>query len=174
MRRSARSSGRTPASSDERHGSPMLSSTPMDERTPEQLKHLDFAQSNIARMHNASMSMKRYALAAFALGASLARFLNDPTILGITFLVVVSFYVLDAKYLQSERAFRVIYDGVRMQAPGSTASFELKPNIGSLVPLSELTSWSTCLLYCPILALFALLWIGTDWLQLPSVGTQNG
>ena len=164
----------TPAKSDERHDFFVVSSSPMDERTPEQLKHLDFVQSNIARMHNASTSMKRYALAAFALGAFLARFFNDPTIFGITFLVVVSFCVLDAKYLQSERAFRVIYDCVRMQAPGSKTSFELKPSIGSLVPLSELKSWSTCLLYYPMLVLLALLWIGTDWQQLPSIGTQNG
>ena len=146
----------------------------MGDRTVEQLKHLEFVQTNIARMHNASTSMKRFALAAFALGASLARFLQDPTILGITSLVIASFYVLDSKYLQAEQAFRAIYDCVRGQKPGSSTSFDLTPNIKSIVPVRELKSWSTFLLYGPMLLLLTVLWLSTDWQPLDSVRTNNG
>ena len=141
----------------------VVNSTSMDERTVEQLKHLEFVQANIARMHNASTSMKRFALVTFALGVSLARFLHDPTILGITVIVIASFYVLDSKYLQAENAFRNLYESVRTQRPGTATSFELTPNVPRLIPLPELVSWSTFLLYCPMLLLTALLWIGTDW-----------
>ncbi len=130
----------------------------MVERTAEQLKHLEFAQSNIARMHGASVSMKRFALAAFGIGGSLARVLNEPAILGITFVVVAAFFLIDAKYLQAERAFRTIYDNAREQPPGAPASFELTPAIQGVVPFKEFRSWSTWLLYGPILAILLLLW----------------
>ena len=134
----------------------------MGTRTADQLKHLEFVQANIARMHNASTSMKRFALAAFALGASLARFLQDPTILWVTFFVIASFYVLDSKYLQAEGAFRVLYDCVRCQQPATAASFDLTPDITKIVPVRELKSWSTYLLYGPMLVLLTVLWLRTD------------
>ena len=61
-------------------------------RTAGQLKHLEFAQSNIARTHGAAVSMKRFALAAFGIGGSLARVLNEPAILGFTFVVVAAIF----------------------------------------------------------------------------------
>ena len=143
-------------------------------RTTEQLKHLEFVQQNIARMHNASTYMKRLALVIFVMGASLARFLHDPTILGITSFVIASFYVLDSKYLQAERAFRFLYKDVRNEPAGAAATFDLTPDIKCLVPFCELRSWSTFLLYPPILLLLFLLWVGTDWQAPATLGTNNG
>ena len=133
------------------------------ERTPEQLKHLEFAQANIARMHDAATSMKRFALTAFALGGSLARFLHEPMIVFFTLVVVAGFFVLDAKYLQTEKAFTDIFNRVKDEPVGAAASFDLTPRIPTPVPLRELLSWSTWILYGPIIAILILLWAFVDW-----------
>ena len=131
----------------------------MVERAPEQLKHLEFAQSNIARMHSAAASMKRFALAAFAIGASVARIVDESSIFGITMVVVAAFFLIDAKYLQAERAFRRIYDGIRVLPPDAPATFDLTPASQDVVPFRELGSWSTWLLYGLILAILLGLWL---------------
>lgn len=130
----------------------------MVERTGDQLKYLEFAQANIARLHDAATSMKRFALVAFALGGSLARVLSEPAIFGFTAVVIAAFFLLDAKYLQAERAFRDIYNRVRAEPPGTDASFDLTPAIQHWAPVGELRSWSTWPLYGPILAILLTLW----------------
>ena len=132
-------------------------------RTPEQLKYLEFAQANIARMHDAATSMKRYALAAFALGGSLARFLNEPIIVLFTFVVIAGFFVLDAKYLQTEKAFRDIYNRLKDEPAGTAASFDLTPHVPTMLPIREFASWSTWMLYVPIMAILLLLWGFVEW-----------
>ena len=114
-------------------------------------------------MHTASVSMKRFALSAFVLGVSIARLLREPEIVGITLFAIAAFYVLDAKYLQAERAFRVIYDDIRSQPPGGPASFDLTPARPHLVPWREFRSWSTILLYLPMLAILVAMWLRADW-----------
>ena len=131
----------------------------MVERTIEQLKYLEFAQTNIARLHDAATSMKRFALVAFALGGSLARIVNEPDIFGLMGIAIATFFLLDAKYLQAERAFRDIYDRVRDEPPGTPASFDLTPTVPYWLPLREMGSWSTWLLYGPVLAILVALWI---------------
>ena len=99
----------------------------MSERTAEQLKYLELVQANIARMHDASTSMKRFALVAFALGGSLARYLQDTTILGLMVVVIAAFWVLDSKYPQVEHGYRSLFEIVRAQPTGDEASFDLTP-----------------------------------------------
>ena len=131
----------------------------MSERAGEQLKHLEFVHANIGRMHDAATSMKRFALVAFALGGSLARILTEPVIFGMTGFVVAAFFLLDAKYLQAERSFRSLFDRIRAEPPGAPASFELTPTRQRSIPLQEFRSWSTWLLYGPILLILLVLWI---------------
>lgn len=135
----------------------------MAERTVEQLKYLEFVQGNIARMHDAATSMKRFALAAFALGGSLARFFHEPMIMAITFLTVSAFFLLDAKYLQAENAFRELHERIRKEPAGAPASFSLTPGIPEAIPIRELRSWSTRLLYGPILLVLAVLLCCLEW-----------
>ena len=135
----------------------------MGERTAEQLKHLEFVQNCITRMHDASISMKRIVIVVFALGASLARYLQDSIILLVTLAAVVAFWILDAKYLQLERAFRCLYEKVRATDPGHTASFVLTPPGAKAVPIKELISWSTSLLYVLLLIILFVTWYCTDW-----------
>ena len=137
----------------------------MVERTAEQVKHLELVQANISRMHEAATSMKRFAVVGFALGGSMARYLKEPAILGFTVAAIVAFWVLDAKYLQAERSFRDLYDRTRAEVGGKVASFELTPKIGGVVPTQGLKSWSTLLLYGPMLALLVVIWLWADWQQ---------
>ena len=132
-------------------------------RTVEQIKHLELVQANVARMHEAATSMKRFAVVGFALGGSMARYLKEPDIVGFTVAVIFALWVLDAKYLRAERSFRDLYDRTRGQVGGEEASFELTPDTGTVVPIRELGSWSTLLLYGPMLALLAVIWLWADW-----------
>ena len=135
----------------------------MPERTAEQIKHLELVQANVARMHEAAMSMKRFAVVGFALGGSMARYLKEPAIIGFTVAVIFALWMLDAKYLQAERSFRALYDRTRGEAGGQEASFELTPDNGKVVPIRELRSWSTFLVHGPMLALLAVIWLWADW-----------
>ena len=135
----------------------------MSERTTEQLTYLELLQANIARMHDASTSMKRFAVVAFALGGSLARYLQDTTILALTMAVIVAFWALDSKYLQVERGYRSLFDLVRAQPAGEEASFDLTPSLGTAIPLREFWSWSTYVLYGPLVLLLAVVWLCTNW-----------
>ena len=98
-------------------------------RTAEQLKHLELVQVNIARMHDASTSMKRFTVVAFALGGSLARYLHESDIVVFTMVVIIAFWMLDSKYLQMERSYRALYELVRIQPAGDPASFDLTPDV---------------------------------------------
>ena len=135
----------------------------MNARTTEHLKYLELLQANIARMHEASTSMKRFAIVAFALGGSLARYLQDTTILGMTMAAIVAFWVLDAKYLQVERGYRSLFDQVRAQPVDYEVSFDLTPSRGTAIPHRELRSWSTYVLYGPLILLLVVAWTCSNW-----------
>ena len=135
----------------------------MGERNAEQLKHLEFVQANISRMHDASMSMKRFAIVALALGGSFSRYLQEPAILGFTMAAVIAFWMLDSKYLQVERSYRALYERTRVQRAGAPASFDLIPCASTVVPIGELSSWATYILYGPMLVLLAVIWLCADW-----------
>ena len=135
----------------------------MSGRTVEQVKHLEMVQANVARMYEAATSMKRFAVVGFALGGSMARYLQESAIVGFTVAVIVALWVLDAKYLQTERSFRALYDRTRAEVGGQDASFDLTPETGKVVPLRELGSWSTLLLYGPMLVLLVVIWLWADW-----------
>ena len=135
----------------------------MAERTAEQIKHLELVQANVARMHEAATSMKRFAVVGFALGGSMARYLKEPAIIGFTVVFIFALWVLDAKYLQAEGSFRRLYERTRSEVGGEKASFELTPDSRKVVPIRELGSWSTLLLYSPMLALLVVAWLWADW-----------
>ena len=109
------------------------------------------------------MSMKRFAIVALALGGSFSRYLQEPAILGFTMAAVIALWVLDSKYLQVERSYRALYERVRVQQPGAPASFDLMPPMSMIVPVRELWSWSTYILYGPIVVLLAVIWLCSDW-----------
>lgn len=134
----------------------------MSERTTEQLKHLEFIQSIIARMNSASGSMKRFAIVTMAFGGSLARYVQDVAIVYLTAIVIIAFWLLDSQYLQVERAYRRMYDRVRAMPVTQSASFDLNPGVRRRIPFRELLSWSTCTLYIPLIALLSAVWYIID------------
>ena len=92
----------------------------------------------------------------------MARYLNEPAILLFTAAAITALWLLDAKYLQTERSFRELYDETRTLDAGETASFELAPGKVNWIPGRELVSWSTSLLYIPMLALLGIIWCLLD------------
>ncbi len=84
-------------------------------------KHLDYIQSNIARMNNCSFQMKGWSVAI--LSALLAIFASSFETIGearkgntlfllIGFVPLIVFWFLDSYYLQQERKFRGVYNDV--------------------------------------------------------------
>lgn len=81
------------------------------------IKHLEFIQSNIARMNQCSFKMKGWMVALVsALLALYAGSINSETGKGISVFILVAiiptaiFWFLDSYYLQQERKFRGLYD----------------------------------------------------------------
>lgn len=77
------------------------------------LKHLEFIQDVITRMGRNSFALKGWAVTIIA--ALFALSFKDPNslIIWIGIIPIVSFWYLDAFYLQQERLYRSLYDKVR-------------------------------------------------------------
>ncbi|MGL4484638.1 MAG: hypothetical protein ACRCUS_06770 [Anaerovoracaceae bacterium] len=95
----------------------------------DKIKHLEFIQSNIARMNQCSFKMKNWTIVinAALLAVFAASIRNDfdgnHFFLLIGIFPTILFWFLDAYYLQQERKFRGVYDDVA----GITTIFEIKP-----------------------------------------------
>ena len=83
------------------------------------IKHLEFIQSNIARMNQCSFQMKGWMIAVVsALLALFAASIDKETGIGNTVFIFVAiaptviFWFLDSFYLQQERKFRGIYNDI--------------------------------------------------------------
>ena len=63
----------------------------MTVRGAEQLKHLEFVQAVISRLHIAGLSIKRFALTGLVIGASLARITQESLIVLLTLFLIVIF-----------------------------------------------------------------------------------
>lgn len=85
------------------------------------IKHLEFIQSNIARMNQNSFQMKGWSITILsALLAIFAASIDNKTgsgNVGFIFVAIVPtfiFWLLDSYYLQQERKFRGIYNDVAL------------------------------------------------------------
>lgn len=85
------------------------------------IKHLDYIQSNIARMNNCSFQMKGWSItiisALLAIFASSFENVDGIRKGNILFLLIgifplIVFWFLDSYYLQQERKFRGVYNDV--------------------------------------------------------------
>ena len=83
------------------------------------VKHLEFIQSNIARMNQCAFQMKGWAITIVsALLALFASSIDKETGKGETMYILVAifpvfiFWILDSYYLQQENKFRRIYDDI--------------------------------------------------------------
>ncbi len=101
-----------------------------------QVKHLEFIQSNISRMNQCSFQMKGWMLTIVsALLALYAGSINAETGNGINMFIYIAivptliFWFLDSFYLQQERKFRGIYnDLINPEKQGQIKPFEMPLN----------------------------------------------
>lgn len=89
------------------------------EKTDAKIKHLEFIQSNIARMNQCSFQMKGWMitvvsalLALFAASIDKETGASNTAFIFIAIAPTVIFWFLDSFYLQQERKFRGIYNDI--------------------------------------------------------------
>ena len=120
------------------------------------VKHLDFIQSNIARMNSNSFQMKSWMLIIVtALLGSFANTQNHNFVL-LALLPTVIFWGLDSYYLQLERKFRGIYNDVAglSKEPKDIKLFSMPTNLyegGNYSYIDVLLSLTTLPLYLLII-----------------------
>lgn len=104
----------------------------------DKVKHLEFLQSNIARMNQCSFQMKGWAITVVsALLAVYAATIDDAGNGNAAFIVVavfptVLFWFLDSYYLCQERKFRGIYNdiaGINTRNPRQIADYAMPLNL---------------------------------------------
>lgn len=83
----------------------------------EKMQHLEFIQSNIARMNQCSFRMKGWAItiltAFLAIYAAADKTKLDTRLFfGVSVIPIILFWGLDSYYFQQERKFRGLYDDV--------------------------------------------------------------
>lgn len=121
------------------------------------LKHLEFIQSNIARMNQCSFQMKGWMvtivsalLAVYAAGMTEGQ-KGNAAYLFVAIIPTVIFWLLDSYYLQQERKFRGVYNDVAEIAP-EKSRIAIKP---FEMPLGKYTGGKYC--FC------AVLFSRTEW-----------
>ena len=132
-----------------------------DELTPERIKHLEMIQNVIARLAGNGAVTKRYSLVVAAAGFALYRVTMEPDILLAMALLVLVFWMMDARYLQDERRFRALYDEVRIEPITVASDFRLFPppsSAGKTSFRSCALSWSAAL-YPPLALILICVWI---------------
>src|SRR4051794_32227246 len=103
-------------------------------------QHLAFIQSIVTRMSAASASAKSWLLPVVTLtyGYALTRAADSVALLGVA--AVAIFALLDANYLNQERAFRALYD--RVARGDAVPAFSLNPSLAAPARESFTGSWS--------------------------------
>lgn len=134
--------------------------------TSDRIKHLELIQAVVTRMAGASAGMKRYCIIAAAAGFAIHKSLGNSDAVFAIILLVIVFWLLDARYLQQEKWFRDIYDAVRVEPRDQKPDFRLTPD-ASTRGASGITfciiNWSTAGLYLPLVVLLISYW----WAQAP-------
>lgn len=125
------------------------------EKIERKIKHLEFIQSNIARMNQCSFQMKGWMLTIVsALLALYASSVNQETNKGNVIFILVAiiptliFWILDSYYLQQERKFRGVYSDI-------ISNLEEDKIKEFSMPLGNYTGCKYCLLH--------ILFSKTEW-----------
>jgi len=85
----------------------------MDEKKDFIIKHLGMIQTIIERMARNSFMIKGWALTVVSALLALSASAKNNTIVYISYLPAIAFWVLDAYFLSQERYFRRLYDRTR-------------------------------------------------------------
>lgn len=89
-------------------------------------KHMDYIQATINRMAANSATQKNYCITLTTAIAGLAVVTGADDLVYIAIAAVTIFGILDAKYLQTEKGFRKLYDELR-QTNSRHTDFRMLP-----------------------------------------------
>ncbi len=129
--------------------------------TSERVKHLEMIQAIIARMNRNSFTLKAFAGTITAAVLAFAGSANNPAswlpLAGLA--PVVTFWLLDAKYLWQERCFVKLYGAA---ANGEVKPFDMnflayKKDVASVGGVAM--SWSVFWYYAALAIVLNVLWI---------------
>ncbi|MFF2267367.1 HIT family protein [Cellulosimicrobium cellulans] len=120
-------------------------------------QHLEFIQSVITRMSQASSTAKTWLLPIVTAAYGYALIERDLWVGLLGLLAVVTFGLLDANYLKQEKAFRRLYDVVASGA--AIPHFSMNPTLAAPTGTkanywpdwAELRSWAIAPVYLPLL-----------------------
>lgn len=137
-----------------------MSTKDCENRNTDKLGYLQLIQEPICRMSTISAIFKGFAATVVA-GISMIAYENVSTIiLGLSFLPVIAFFLLDVYYLQLERKFRFLYNEVACDR--HPIDYSLKLNLSKEQLLQAKATICCCIkspsiyLFYPIMGLISL------------------
>lgn len=120
------------------------------------IKHLELIQAIISRMANNSFLLKGWAITLFVAIFALAWDQESVWHFCLTYIPILSFWFLDAYYLQQERLYRQLYDEVRL-LDSESIDFSMKPPSSKVKDYFKvLFSGTELLYYAPILVIISI------------------
>jgi hypothetical protein len=124
-----------------------------------QIAHLQIIQGVITRMAGNSFTLKTLAVTLTAGLIALMAAIQQPSPLYplAAFLPVIVFWWLDARYLQLERLYRVLYEHVRLNRlsePFSMGTEGYRNQVATILDL--MTSWSVVSIYATLLGVLVI------------------
>ncbi|MEP2734819.1 MAG: hypothetical protein ABJP34_00855 [Erythrobacter sp.] len=126
----------------------------MDKDNESYRKHLEFAQSNIARMASASFAYKSWMIAIVSAVYAAYAASGEVKLILVAIIPLASFWLLDAFHLAVEKNFRTLYDDIRL---GNSAEFKMTPEKVSIGQwISTAFSKTIIPLYLPLLVITVL------------------
>ena len=78
----------------------------------DKIKHLDYIQSTTSRMADNCFKIKGVCITIVSAFLGLFIKFNEPKMLLITCIPIITFWMLDSYYLQQERKFRCLYNNL--------------------------------------------------------------
>lgn len=125
---------------------------------PNKIKHLEMIESIITRMANNSFKLKGWAVAVLSLVGTLLSMNQNKIWLLVLLVPILAFWAMDARYLQQERQFRVLYDYIR-EKDEKDIDFNMNINQAKIAAgnkklcyMNCFISWSESLFYIFIIA----------------------
>ncbi len=123
------------------------------------VKHLEMIQAVTSRMSGYSATLKNYSITIVTGIIGIAFTVKMPGLIALSAVVAIAFAYLDARYLQLERAYRSLFDEVRLQDWDARPLFDLRPREVHRHPYAHaLLSWSVAGFYGPLVVVVAVVY----------------
>lgn len=120
-------------------------------------KHLEMIENIILRMANCSFLIKGWTLTIVAAVFGLAAKDSDIKFIIIAYIIIPSFWCLDAFYLSKERQYRSLYNKIRKLEKTDFSMSTKEFNIGKNCWLNTIFSKTLNLFYIPLLVIILII-----------------